>query len=127
MRNGQGEETVFIVDEDDAMRESLRAMFEARGFKTLSFDAAAAFKAGHDGISRGCLIIDLIEPGYRALEILHSLAGEMERIPFVVLSDAYSRDLKALAREAGATTCVDKPFEPEYLVSVVRKALSTPA
>ena len=78
--------TVFIIDDDAAMRDSLQALFEVRGLRVECFDNAGAFRARHDHNARGCLIVDLDTPDANGLALLRSLAGDEYRLPVIVLS-----------------------------------------
>jgi FixJ family two-component response regulator len=115
--------TVFVVDDDAAMRDSLQALFEVRGFRVECFDSARAFRARHGRDTLGCLIVDLNMPEAGGLDLLQMLAVEGYRLPAIVMSGQFSGDYCARALAAGAVACLDKPFEPARLVETVLRAM----
>lgn len=117
--------TVFIIDDDEAMRDALRALFEARGISAECFDSGDAFRARHDTSCRGCLIIDLNLSGRSGLEVLEVLLAQGYRLPTLVLSANLRGEFKARAASAGAVACIDKPFEPNHLVETVQSVMAT--
>ena len=115
--------TVFVVDDDAAMRDSLQALFEVRGFNVECFESAGAFRARHDRDARGCLIVDLNMPEAGGLDMLRMLAVEGYRLPTIIMSGQFGGDYCARARAAGAVACIDKPFEPARLIETVLQAM----
>jgi chemotaxis response regulator CheB len=75
------EPTVVVVDDEDAVRESLQAMLEAEGFAVETFAAAADFLEGYRPISNSCLLLDVRMPGMNGIELLTKLATRVSSPP----------------------------------------------
>jgi len=115
--------TVFVVDDDAAMRDSLQALLEVRGFRTRCFESVAAFRACKPGLLPGCVVLDLNMPERNGLELVEALSAEGSRLRVIMLSGGFNDDFKARAMAAGATACIDKPFAPARLIEAVAAAL----
>lgn len=109
--------SVFIIDDDPAMRDSLQALFEVRGFDVESYDTARSFRSRRDRSVKGCLIVDLDMTEANGLALLRSLAAD--GLPIVALSSRYTSELRARALAAGAVACIDNPIEPARLLETV--------
>lgn len=115
--------TVFVIDDDPAMRDSLRVLLEVRGLAAECFDSVAAFRASRNAGATGCLILDLHMPRSDGLELLETLAAEGSQLRTIMLSGAFGEGFRARAMAAGAVACIDKPFEPSRLIEAVKAAL----
>jgi two-component system, LuxR family, response regulator FixJ len=114
---------VFVIDDDPAVRDSLRILFELRGLHTECFDSVAAFRARGVDIDAGCLIVDLHMPAVDGLELIEALAAEGSPLRMIMLSGAFNDGFRARAMAAGAVACIDKPYEPSQLVKAVQAVL----
>lgn len=119
--------TVFIVDDDDAIRDSLQVLLECAGFRAESFATPLAF-LGSDAPSRpGCLLVDVRMPQMSGLDVQERLTRDGHAIPVVVMTGHGDVPLAVRAMKAGAVDFVEKPFEEEALLAAVRSALSRAA
>ena len=117
--------TVFIVDDDDSFRRSLRRLISVAGFRTMAFGSAQEFLDSRNYLSNGVLILDVRMPEMGGLDLQKRLADLGADIPIIFMSahiDTYARQ-KAL--EAGAFDFIMKPFEEQTLVTSIKKALSS--
>lgn len=124
--------TVFIVDDDDGVRESLRALLETHGLAVEDFATSDDFIAQYDGRPDGCLILDLHMPrsgGMVVLEKLRKSVGSM--LPVLLITGHGGKATRAFVLDAGADAYLDKPFDPEVLVAIVgnllQRSLAEPA
>ena len=116
--------TVFIVDDDDGVRDSLCALLETHGFVVEDFGSSEAFLARYDGRPHGCLVLDLHLPrsgGMVVLESLHQPVGS--RLPVLLITGDGSRTTRAAVLDAGADAYLEKPFQADVLIETVRDLL----
>ena len=117
-------ETIFIVDDDEAVRMSLAALLEMEGFATATFESAAAFLAS-DGPGRpGCLIADVRMPDMDGLELQEELVRRQAGLPVIVVTGHGDVPLAVRAMKAGAVDFLEKPYDEGLLLSAIRRALA---
>jgi len=116
--------TVFIVDDDDAIRDSLQVLLECAGFRAESFATPLAFLESGAPSRPGCLLVDVRMPQMSGLDVQERLARDGHAIPVVVMTGHGDVPLAVRAMKAGAVDFVEKPFEEEALLAAVRSALA---
>ncbi|HEX2478413.1 MAG TPA: response regulator FixJ [Geminicoccaceae bacterium] len=119
------EPTVVVVDDDDAVRDSLQAMLEAEGFAVETFAAAADFLEGYRPASNSCLVIDVRMPGMDGIELLTKLATRVSSPPVIMMTGHGDVPMAVMAMKLGAVDFVEKPFAAAALVRSIRDALAT--
>jgi len=119
--------TVFIVDDNEAIRDSLRWLFESRGFIAEAFDCAAAFLAAHEEDPPGCAVLDVRMPGMTGPELHDELRRRGWRLPVLFLSGHGDVPLAVEALKKGALDFVEKPFNDNDLVDRVARCLRSDA
>ena len=114
-------QAVFVVDDDDAVRDSLRLLLKSAGIPCEVFASAQEFLSAYDPAQPGCLVLDVRMPGMGGLEFLESLrsAEQTREIPVILMTESPS-DCSALAYEKGAVDCLVKPIDALVLNSKVR-------
>ena len=115
--------TVFVVDDDQAMRTSLQWLIESTGMKVLTFESADAFLAGYYPGRAGCLLVDVRMPGMSGLELQAYLAREGYRLPVIIITGHGDVAMAVKAMKAGAMDFIEKPFHDEDLLRSIRRAL----
>jgi two-component system response regulator FixJ len=115
--------TVFVVDDDAAMRRSTAMLLEAADFPCEEFESAAAFLDDYRPARPGCLILDLHMPGMGGLELVERLRGQGVAIPVVVVSGTGTIPLAVQGMKLGVLDFLVKPVDPDVLVEKVRAAL----
>ena len=115
--------TVFIVDDDLQLRNSLDLLFRSEGFVTKSYATAGEFLEKYDSEQPGCLILDLCLEGMNGLELQTELSKREIRIPHILISGyaEVSKVVKAL--KAGAVDFLEKPCRDEQLLQSTRLAI----
>lgn len=113
---------VHVVDDDAAIRDSLRWLLEGEGFDVRCHSSAEAFLAAFAG-GPGCAIVDLRMPGMSGLELQESLMRRRVRLPIIFVTAHGEIPLAVTAMRRGAVDFVEKPFRDEHLVDAVRRAL----
>lgn len=119
------EPTVFIVDDDRAVRDSLRLLVRSVGWNVQTFGSADEFLAEFDPQAPGCLVLDIRMPGMSGRE-LHERLNEMGAAPPVIFITGHGDIPMAVeAMRAGATDFITKPFRDQDLLDRIREAIAT--
>lgn len=116
-------ETVFIVDDDASVRDSLSLLLSLRGHATAIFSSGEDFLSAIKPDWRGCLVVDIRMPGMSGLELQQSLITQGMKLPVIVIT---AHGDVAAARQAFLAEAVDfieKPFDPKQLISAIENAL----
>jgi len=116
------EQTIFVIDDDAAIRDSLRMMLEIAGYTVRDFASAQSFLSDAD-LAGGCLIVDIRMPGMGGLELQEELARRKVNIPVIVITGHGDVPLAVRAMRAGAMDFVEKPFDSERMLQSVADAL----
>jgi two-component system response regulator FixJ len=116
-----GTATIHVVDDDAAMRDSLRFLLEASGFAVRTFDSASAFLAsGPTGL--GCVLTDIRMPEIDGLALLRRLREQGVQLPVIVMTGQGDIAIAVQAMKAGAIDFLEKPFDDATLIEAVGKA-----
>ena len=118
---------VFIIDDDEAVRDSLSWLVKSAGLSAQTFDSADAFLSGYDGDKPGCLILDIRMPGMNGLELQSVLSERGFRLPIIIISGHADVPMAVRALKAGAFDFIEKPFNDELLLDLVQRALEQDA
>jgi FixJ family two-component response regulator len=117
--------TVFVVDDDEAVRNSLRRLLESVGLTVEVFPSAQAFLDRVRSDAPGCLVLDVQLPGLSGLDLQTELAGKKMPLPIVFLTGHGDVPMSVKAMKAGAVEFLTKPFRQEDLVKAIRGALES--
>lgn len=119
--------TVFVVDDDQQMRDSLCALLDALGFQRMPFGAPGAFERFYRSEMPGCLLLDIRMPRQSGLELYESLLKEGKRLPVIFITAHADVSTAVAAMKSGAIEFLEKPFDRQKLVEYVEKALALDA
>lgn len=114
---------VHIVDDDQAMRESLQSLVEPMGVATRGYASAEEFLAEFDPEAPGCLISDLRMIGMSGVELQQHLNSMGIEIPTIIMSAYADVPVAVQAMQAGAVILLEKPCPEQTIWEVVQKAL----
>ena len=118
------EPTVFVVDDDQAVRESLQFLLESEDLKVESFESAEVFLDAYSIYRIGCLLLDIRMPGMNGLELQKILAEQKFHLPIIIVSGHGDIPVTVRAIRNGATDFLEKPFDNDYLLARVKDALT---
>ena len=119
----QNKRVVHIIDDDEAVRQSLAFLLSSAGLAVRLYDSAAAFLLDLPSAQGGCLITDVRMPGMTGLELLHELKAKACGLPAIVITGHGDVPLAVEAMKAGAIDFIEKPFDEEAILSAVQSAL----
>lgn len=116
--------TVFIVDDDADVRESLQELFESVGLHSQSFGTAHDFLAAVRGNGLSCLILDVRLPGISGLDLQHELRKGKMSLPVIFLTAHADVPMSVKAMKSGAVEFLTKPFRQQDLLDAVQRSLA---
>jgi two-component system, LuxR family, response regulator FixJ len=121
MQNGH-RPVVIVVDDDEAVRESLRFLLDIAGYDVVTFDSAQAYLDRVDREPAACMVLDQHMPNTTGLELLTLLRQSGADVPTALITGSPSPDLVRQATAAGAAEVLEKPLADDALLSFVANA-----
>lgn len=116
--------TVHVIDDDEAMRDSLAFLLEAHGFETRLYEEPAAFLAILAEPPTGCVLTDVRMPNMTGLELVRELKARGCGLPVVVMTGHGDIALAVEAMKAGVADFIEKPFTEAAVVDALKEALA---
>jgi two-component system, LuxR family, response regulator FixJ len=116
--------TVHVIDDDEAVRESLEFLLRTAHFTVQTYDSAVAFLAALPGGNSGCIITDVRMPEMSGIDLLRRLKELGNTTPVIVITGHGDVPLAVEAMKIGAADFLEKPFDEDSLLASVRAALS---
>lgn len=117
------DQIVHVLDDDEALRDSLVWMLEGNGYGVAAHDSAAAFLAGWHEDMTGCLLLDVRMPGMSGLELFDELLRRGSKLPVVFITGHGDVPMAVAALKKGALDFVEKPFGERDILRLVEQAL----
>lgn len=114
---------VHVVDDDDALRDSIAFLMASAGIEAQTYESAMRFLEGLPRAASGCVVTDVRMPGMTGLELLRELKRIAPAIPVIVITGHGDVPLAVEAMKLGAIDFIEKPFDDEVLLNSVRNAL----
>ena len=115
--------TVFVVDDDISVRESLELLIRKHGWHPETFTSAHEFLARPRQLVPSCLVLDFSLPGLNGLELQKRVAVELPYLPIIFLTGFGDIPMTVQAMKAGAVEFLTKPFSNETLLNAIRSAI----
>lgn len=115
---------VHIVDDEEAVRNSLAFLLSTSGFAVRSHESATAFLAVAPSIGNGCLITDLRMPDMSGVELLQKLRAADAMLPAVVITGHGDVQMAVEAMKNGALDFIEKPFAEDVLIESINRAVN---
>jgi FixJ family two-component response regulator len=119
--------TVFVVDDDEGVRDSLRFLLKSVGLATKTLGSAAEFLDSYDVSQPGCLILDVRMPAMSGLELQQQLNVRGAMIPVIFITGHGDIPMAVEAMQHGAFDFLQKPFRDQDLIDRLQKALAKDA
>jgi FixJ family two-component response regulator len=117
--------SVFVVDDDDAVRNSLRLLLKSVGLPTVEFASAREYLDSWHPAQPGCLVLDVRMPGMSGLELQEELNRRGAIIPVIFISGHGDIPMAVEAIQHGAFDFLQKPFRDQDLIDRVQRALAS--
>jgi len=114
---------VYLVDDDEAVRDSLGMLFKSIGLKHESYASALDFLQHYDSSRHACLVADIRMPGLSGLELQQRLNDEGAEIPIIFITGHGDVPMAVTAMKSGAADFVQKPFRDQDLIDRIHKGL----
>jgi two-component system response regulator FixJ len=114
---------VQIIDDDDALRDSLTFLLSSAGIEAKSYDSASAYLNDPQRAASGCIITDVRMPGMSGIDLLRKLKSDGVSVPVIVMTGHGDVPLAVEAMKLGAFDFIEKPFDDDALLTSVRGAL----
>lgn len=114
---------IYIVDDDDAVRDSLEALLLAEGFDVVGFGSAEAFLADSDPSAAGCCLMDVRMPGKDGLTLLGELGSDGADLPIIMITGHGDVSMAVKAMKLGAVDFIEKPFDTNIMLTTIKSAL----
>lgn len=118
------ERLVYVVDDDEAVRESLSALLEAKSYTVRTFALAREFLAAAPTLRPGCLIADIRMPEMDGLELQRQLTERHFNFPLIVVTGHGDVPLAVRAMKVGAVDFIEKPFSADAILASLEAALA---
>lgn len=118
------ERVVHVVDDDAAVRRSLKRLLDAAGFEPVLYDAPEAFLDAVRDSSDGCALLDVYMPGMDGMEVHSELKKRGSRLPVIVMTGQSDVPTAVRAMKAGAVEFIEKPFKDGTLLDAISLAMA---
>ena len=115
--------TIYVVDDDLAIRETMRDLLEGRGYTVEDFADGAAFLKAYRPGGGGCLLVDVLMPGMSGVEVIERLKAAGHQLPAVMITGSGDVSMAVQAMKAGAVDFIEKPVSHDDLLASVEHAL----
>jgi FixJ family two-component response regulator len=123
-RSRRDEPLVYVIDDDDAIRDSLDMLLESMGLARRVFASAFEFLEAYDPEQHACLVADIRMPGMSGLDLQEKLNEMRAGIPIVFITGHGDVPMAVNAMKAGATDFIQKPFRDQDLLDRINKGLA---
>jgi FixJ family two-component response regulator len=114
---------VYVVDDDEAVRDSLKLLLESVGLASAVYPSAADFLEGYDSARHCCLVADIRMPGLSGLELQQRLNEQHAEVPVIFITGHGDIPMAVNAMKSGAADFIQKPFRDQDLIDRIHKAL----
>ncbi len=121
---GREEPLIYVVDDDEAVRDSLTLLLKAVGLRGQAFSSAAEFLDNYDPEQHGCLVTDIRMPGMSGLDMQDELNKRGAPIPLIFITGHGDVPMAVDAMKSGALDFIEKPFRDQELLDRVHQALT---
>ncbi|TYL83564.1 response regulator FixJ [Bradyrhizobium cytisi] len=114
---------VYVIDDDEAMRDSLNFLLDSAGFGVTLFDNAQSFVDALPRLAFGCVVSDIRMPGLDGIELLKRMKAQHSPFPILIMTGHGDVPLAVEAMKLGAVDFLEKPFEDDRLTAMIETAI----
>jgi two-component system response regulator FixJ len=114
---------VYVIDDDEAMRDSLNFLLDSADFKVTLFETALSFLEVLPGLDFGCVVSDVRMPGLDGIELLKRMKAGNSTFPIVIMTGHGDVPLAVEAMKLGAVDFLEKPFDDDRLIGMIEAAI----
>jgi two-component system, LuxR family, response regulator FixJ len=114
---------VYVIDDDEAMRDSLNFLLDSAGLEVTLFEAAQQFLDALPGLEFGCVVSDVRMPGIDGIELLKRMKARQSKLPILIMTGHGDVPLAVEAMKLGAVDFLEKPFEDDRLTAMIETAI----
>lgn len=114
---------IYVIDDDDAMRDSLNFLLDSSGYSVTLFDDAQRFLEALPGLAFGCIVSDVRMPGIDGIELLKRMKAHHSPFPILIMTGHGDVPLAVEAMKLGAVDFLEKPFEDDRLIAMIETAI----
>jgi len=114
---------VYIIDDDEAMRDSLNFLLDSAGYRVRLYETATSFLDALPGLEFGCIVSDVRMPGIDGIELLKRMKTAGSRFPILIMTGHGDVPLAVEAMKLGAIDFLEKPFEDDRLTAMIESAI----
>lgn len=118
---------VIVVDDDAAVRQSLKFALELEGMNVRVYESGAELLAEPDLPADGCLVVDYYMPSMNGVELMDKLRRRLVKLPAILITARATDDMRKRAARSGFRQVIEKPLEDSTLLDSIRGALDAPA
>jgi two-component system response regulator FixJ len=114
---------VYVIDDDEAMRDSLNFLLDAADLEVMLFETAQHFLEALPGLDFGCVVSDVRMPGIDGIELLKRMKAGQSKFPILIMTGHGDVPLAVEAMKLGAVDFLEKPFEDDRLIGMIEAAI----
>lgn len=120
---GPDQHPIYVIDDDDVVRDSLRALLEVRGYMVRDFESGDRFFSEAPDLSHCCLVVDIHMPGMTGLDVVGALRARGETAPAILITGRRDAQIDAHAATFNDVVLLDKPVAHSRLFSTIDEML----
>ena len=114
---------VYVIDDDEAMRDSLNFLLDSAGLEVTLFETAQQFLDALPGLDFGCVVSDVRMPGIDGIELLKRMKAAQSKFPILIMTGHGDVPLAVEAMKLGAIDFLEKPFDDDRLTGMIEAAI----
>jgi two-component system response regulator FixJ len=114
---------VYVIDDDEAMRDSLNFLLDCAGLEVTLFETAQQFLDALPGLDFGCVVSDVRMPGIDGIELLRRMKASQSKFPILIMTGHGDVPLAVEAMKLGAIDFMEKPFDDDRLTGMIEAAI----
>jgi two-component system response regulator FixJ len=114
---------VYVIDDDEAMRDSLNFLLDCAGLEVTLFETAQQFLDALPGLDFGCVVSDVRMPGIDGIELLRRMKAAQSKFPILIMTGHGDVPLAVQAMKLGAIDFMEKPFDDDRLSGMIEAAI----